>query len=72
MVTYIIIGYLYIFGMLSWLYIVENETLTCSDLLQGVVLVFLWPILLSIQLYTWAFHYNDKVFLKGKKDDELF
>ena len=71
MVVYITIGFIYIFGVLSWLYLIKNETLTYSDLLQGVALIFFWPILLAVQLYAWSFHYDDKVFLKGNKDDEL-
>lgn len=72
MATYLLIGVIYIFGMMSWLYLVKDETLTYSDLIQAGVLLFFWPVLLLIQMYAWSFHYNDRVFLKGKKDDELF
>lgn len=72
MATYLLIGVIYIFGMMSWLYLVKDETLTYSDLIQGVVLVLFWPVLVVVQIYAWSFHYNDKVFLKGDKDSEIF
>lgn len=72
MIIYIMIGIVYMFCMTSYLYLVKDETLTYSDLIQAGVLLFFWPVLLLIQMYAWSFHYNDKVFLKGKKDDELF
>lgn len=69
MITYVLIGALYMFCMMSYLYLVKNETLTYGDLIQACVLLFFWPVLIVLQLYAWSLQWDGKVFLKGSKDE---
>lgn len=69
MITYTLIGVLYMFCMMSYLYLVKDETLTYGDLIQACVLLFFWPVLIALQIYVWSLQLDSKVFLKGDKDE---
>ena len=71
MVIYFIIGFCYIFAILSYYYLFKDEVITIEDLVKGFALIFIWPIIILMNLWYLFGEYKHIIILnKRNKHDE--
>lgn len=67
---YLMIGILLVFGMLAYTYHEKGRDVTVSDVVSGILWVFVWPYLVFVAMCDLNERIGDKVLLKANKSDK--